>query len=94
MMEAWIPGEAAAELWKEKLRRAFGVTGYDFGSRYEVTEPADPSRIPLPKTPTNPKSNVAKNVFTPTGERSPYFQDSHMVTPRSTSKSERAGRRT
>ncbi|KAG2896006.1 hypothetical protein PC110_g21396 [Phytophthora cactorum] len=94
MMEAWIPGEAAAELWKEKLRRAFGVTGYDFGSRYEVTEPADPSRIPLPKTPTNPKSNAAKNVFTPTGERSPYFQDSHMVTPRSTSKSERAGRRT
>ncbi|KAF1778687.1 hypothetical protein GQ600_9258 [Phytophthora cactorum] len=60
MMEAWIPGEAAAELWKEKLRRAFGVTGYDFGSRYEVTEPADPSRIPLPKTPTNPKSNAAK----------------------------------
>ncbi|KAG6941767.1 hypothetical protein JG688_00018498 [Phytophthora aleatoria] len=84
MMEAWLPAGAAAELWKwkEKLRRAFGVTGYDSGSRYEVTEPADPSRIPLPKTPTKPKSNAAKSVFTATGERSPYFQDPHMVTPR------------
>ncbi|KAG6942017.1 hypothetical protein JG688_00018356 [Phytophthora aleatoria] len=78
MTEAWLPAEAAAELWKwkEKLRRAFGVTGCDSGSPYEVIESADPSRIPPPKTPTKPKSNEAKNVFTATDERSPYFQDS------------------
>ncbi|KAG3074105.1 hypothetical protein PI124_g21369 [Phytophthora idaei] len=78
MMEAWRPAETVAELWKwkEKFRRAFGVTGCDSGSRYEVIEPADPSRIPPPKTPTPPKSNAAKNVFTATDERSPYFQDS------------------
>ncbi|KAG2886576.1 hypothetical protein PC117_g25350 [Phytophthora cactorum] len=78
--------------WKEKLRRALGVTGYDSGSRRETHEPVDRSCIPLPKTPNKSKSNAAKTVFSATGERSPYFQDSHMVIPRSTSRSDRAAR--
>ncbi|GMF60210.1 unnamed protein product [Phytophthora fragariaefolia] len=57
----------------------------------------DPALVPLPQTPKkieqgNLKPTTTAGVFSTTAERSPYFQDSHMVTPRSAMRQERADR--
>ncbi|GMF65903.1 unnamed protein product [Phytophthora lilii] len=56
-------------------------------------ETTDPSKVPLPKTPTKTAEDsrgrkAPTAVFSATGERSPYFQDSHMVTPKSVNRTE------
>ncbi|GMF28032.1 unnamed protein product [Phytophthora lilii] len=53
---------------------------------HSTGETTDPSKVPLPKTPTKTAEDsrgrkAPTAVFSATGERSPYFQDSHMVTP-------------
>ncbi|KAI9993990.1 hypothetical protein PInf_016520 [Phytophthora infestans] len=59
-----------------------------------IVQDEDPSTIPLPPTPqrlvrTPPtKRGAARGAFGTT-EASPYFQDSHMVTPRSESRMQR-----
>ncbi|OWY95260.1 Eukaryotic/viral aspartic protease [Phytophthora megakarya] len=71
----WSLTEAGAELqkWKKKLKAAFGSQGVGLLAN-----------VPLPQTP----KKVTKNVFA-SGEQSPYFQDSHMITPRSANRQRR-----
>ncbi|GMF59985.1 unnamed protein product [Phytophthora fragariaefolia] len=57
----------------------------------------DPVLVPLPQTPKkieqgNLKLTTTGGVFSTTAGRSPYFQDSHVVTPRSAKRQERADR--
>ncbi|GMF42244.1 unnamed protein product [Phytophthora lilii] len=56
-LESWAPAEAGAELWKwkKRLRGAFGATAFNMGRRptpHSANETTDPSKVPLPKTPT------------------------------------------
>ncbi|KAE9298832.1 hypothetical protein PR003_g23132 [Phytophthora rubi] len=60
-------------------------------------EEEDPSRVPLPQTPKKSPEGSAdrattEGVFSAKTVGSPYFQDSHMVTPRSTSRADRLSR--
>ncbi|GMF38377.1 unnamed protein product [Phytophthora lilii] len=61
---------------------------------HSTGETTDPSKVPLPKTPTKSTDDLRGRkaptaVFSDTGERSPYLQDSHMVTPKSANHMER-----
>ncbi|OWY94117.1 hypothetical protein PHMEG_00036241 [Phytophthora megakarya] len=47
----------------------------------------DPSKIPLPKTPSKGYITVAK-ALSKSGDEAPYFQDSHMRTPKSSGRKE------
>ncbi|GMF33964.1 unnamed protein product [Phytophthora lilii] len=97
-LESWPPAEAGAELskWQKRLRGAFGATAFNMGRRptpHSANETTDPSKVPLPKTPTKTAEDFRGRkaptaVFSATGERSPYFQDSHMVTPKSVNHNE------
>ncbi|GMF36301.1 unnamed protein product [Phytophthora fragariaefolia] len=101
-LECWIPAEAGAELWKwkQRLRSAFGMTKFS-SSRQKSSSSAgvvtDPALVPLPQTPKkteqgNLKPTTTSGVLSTTAGRSPYFQDSHMVPPRSAKRQERADR--
>ncbi|KAG2774655.1 hypothetical protein Pcac1_g14562 [Phytophthora cactorum] len=98
-VQDWSPHEAGAALqkWKKKLRKAFGAIGINEGkqpvSRLSTLE-EDPSNVPLPATPkrlerTPPTKRGADRDAFGTADTSPYLQDSHMVTPRSTSRMRR-----
>ncbi|KAG3118217.1 hypothetical protein PI124_g24513 [Phytophthora idaei] len=98
-LQDWSPHEAGAALqkWKKKLRKAFGAIGINEGkqpvSRLATLE-EDPSKVPLPATPkrlerTPPTKRGAGRDAFGTADASPYLQDSHMVTPRSTSRTRR-----
>ncbi|GMF27854.1 unnamed protein product [Phytophthora fragariaefolia] len=101
-LECWIPAEAGAELWKwkKRLRSAFGKT--KFSSRRQKSSSStgvvtDPAPVPLPQTPKkieqeNLKPATTGGVFSTATRRSSYFQDSHMVTPRSVKRQERVDR--
>ncbi|OWZ07731.1 Eukaryotic/viral aspartic protease [Phytophthora megakarya] len=85
----WSPTEAGAELqkWKKKLKAAFGSQGVGVGREpvaRAIGEKVNPANFPLPQTP----KKVTKNVFA-SGEQSPYFQDSHRITPRSANRHRR-----
>ncbi|POM64293.1 Hypothetical protein PHPALM_20200 [Phytophthora palmivora] len=99
-LKDWTPTDAGTALrkWKKKLRTSFEVSEIGAG-RQLITrrepEATDPSKVTLPQTPkkrVNEGSDAG--VFTTTAEASPYMQDSHMVTPRSTSRSERLAKET
>ncbi|OWZ14264.1 hypothetical protein PHMEG_00012288 [Phytophthora megakarya] len=90
-----FPSDAALDDWamrKKKLRIPFGVEEIAPGCQVVARQafmPADPSKIPLPQTPI--KSNeTSQGVFGSKG--SPYMHDSHVVTPRSVSRQERAAK--
>ncbi|KAG2792762.1 hypothetical protein PC118_g23346 [Phytophthora cactorum] len=98
-LQDWNPHEAGAALqkWKKKLRKAFGLIVINEGkqpvSRMATLE-KDPSKVPLPPTPkrlecTPPTKRGADRDAFGTADASPYLQDSHMVTPRSTSRMRR-----
>ncbi|KAG3142681.1 hypothetical protein PI126_g14946 [Phytophthora idaei] len=98
-LQDWSPHEAGAALqkWKKKLRKAFSAIGINEGkqpvSRLATLE-EDPSKVPLPATPkrlerTPPTKRGADRDAFGTADASPYLQDSHMVTPRSTSRMRR-----
>ncbi|POM68667.1 Reverse transcriptase [Phytophthora palmivora] len=99
-LKDWTPTDAGTALrkWKKKLRTSFGVSEIGAGRQpiaRRAPEAADPSKVPLPQTPkkrVNEGSDTG--VFTATAEASPYVQDSHMVTPRSASRSERLAEET
>ncbi|OWZ11042.1 Eukaryotic/viral aspartic protease [Phytophthora megakarya] len=79
----WSPTEAGAILqkWKKKLKAVFGSQDVGVGRQpvgRAIGEKVNPANVPLPQTP----KKVPKNVFA-SGEQSPYFQDSHMITPQS-----------
>ncbi|KAG2871126.1 hypothetical protein PC114_g27073 [Phytophthora cactorum] len=95
-LKAWSPSEAGADLhkWKKKLRTAFGVRDISKGrqpvSRVAV-QAANPAMVPLTETSAKVDEgfrDFIDNVFS-TGDESPYFQGSHMVTPRSASRARR-----
>ncbi|EGZ29606.1 hypothetical protein PHYSODRAFT_469588 [Phytophthora sojae] len=101
-LESFLPAEAGADLWqwKKKLCTAFGVTPFSL-EQPKATRTnkggADPARVPLPRTPKKTeRGNSAQittgGVFSASGERSPYFQDSHMVTPPAKTRTERVAR--
>ncbi|EGZ20551.1 Eukaryotic/viral aspartic protease [Phytophthora sojae] len=100
----WPPAIAGKELhkWKRKLRLSFGETDLTLGrppSARPAKEPTDPSKIPLRQTPrkTTKRSSrrqTTDGVFSVKAEGTPYFQDSHMVTPRSATRTERIARET
>ncbi|OWZ03363.1 hypothetical protein PHMEG_00024918 [Phytophthora megakarya] len=82
-LDYWLPSEAGAELhkWKENLNTAFGSQGS--GVRRQpvaraIGESVNLANIPLPQIPKKKRE-----------QRSPYFQDSHMVTSRSASRQTR-----
>ncbi|KAF1779683.1 hypothetical protein GQ600_13196 [Phytophthora cactorum] len=85
------PDEAGAALqkWKKKLRKAFGKQPV---SRLATLE-EDPSKVPLPRHPRGSsvllRLSVEPSRCFGTADASPYLQDSHMVTPRSTSRMRR-----
>ncbi|GMF15355.1 unnamed protein product [Phytophthora fragariaefolia] len=98
MMESTIGGEELKQ-WKRKLRLSFGTS--DFGLKTPPTaQPkanVDPSQIPLPQTPKksgNGKESDDDGVFGVKTEVTPYFQVSHMVTPRSSNRADRLARDT
>ncbi|KAG2978961.1 hypothetical protein PC119_g21611 [Phytophthora cactorum] len=94
-LQDWSPHEAGAALqkWKKKLRKAFGAIGINEGKQpvcRMATLEEDPSKVPLLPTPkrldrTPPTKRGADRDAFGTADASPYLQDSHMVTPRSTS---------
>ncbi|GMG16549.1 unnamed protein product [Phytophthora fragariaefolia] len=95
----WPPAIAGKELtrWKRKLRLSFGTP--DIGLKMPPTVrpkgDTDPSQIPLPQTPKmneQGKENDDNGVFGVKTEGTPYFQDSHMVTPRSSNRADRLAR--
>ncbi|GMF33520.1 unnamed protein product [Phytophthora fragariaefolia] len=97
----WPPVIAGKELkrWKRKLRLSFGTS--DIGLKTPPTVrpkgDADPSQIPLPQTPKKNeqgKESDDNGVFGVRTEGTPYFQDPHMVTPRSTNRADRLARDT
>ncbi|GMF55661.1 unnamed protein product [Phytophthora fragariaefolia] len=97
----WPPAIAGKELkrWKRKLRLSFGTS--DIGLKTPPTVrpkgDADPSQIPLPQTPKkneHGKESDDDGVFGVKTEGTPYFQDSHMVTPRSSNRTDRQARDT
>ncbi|OWY99746.1 Eukaryotic/viral aspartic protease, partial [Phytophthora megakarya] len=99
VLESWIPAEAGADLWKwkRKLRVGFGVTDIHYPQPPVGNTPGggvDPSKIPLPKTPPKGYNIVPKShgVFSKSGDKTPYFQDSHIITPKSSGKKERSDR--
>ncbi|KAI9990512.1 hypothetical protein PInf_021608 [Phytophthora infestans] len=94
---SWRVNKVSQYKWKKKLRKAFGAVGINAGKQ-PVSRPMiqdeDPSKIPLPPTPqrlvrTPPTKRGAERGAFGTTEASPYFQDSHMVTPRSESRMQR-----
>ncbi|EGZ16371.1 hypothetical protein PHYSODRAFT_334561, partial [Phytophthora sojae] len=101
-LESFLPAEARAELWqwKKKLYTAFGVTPFSLEQPKAARTnkgSADPARVPLPRTPkkterSNSAQAATRGVFSASGERSPYFQDSHMVTPPATTRTDRVAR--
>ncbi|EGZ25129.1 hypothetical protein PHYSODRAFT_326195 [Phytophthora sojae] len=93
-LASWTPTSAATALtkWRKKLRNAFAVTDRGSTRLRSASEVVDPSKAPLPATPR--KAATDDGVFAVKGEASPYMQDSHMVTPRSTDCTERLARET
>ncbi|OWZ04976.1 hypothetical protein PHMEG_00023019, partial [Phytophthora megakarya] len=96
VLESWIPAEAGADLWKWKLklRVGFGVTDIHY-PQPPVGKTAgggvDPSKIPLPKTPSKGYNTVPKShgMFSKSGDETPYFQDLHVITPKPSGRKER-----
>ncbi|EGZ27023.1 hypothetical protein PHYSODRAFT_320881 [Phytophthora sojae] len=101
-LESFLPAEAGAELcqWKKKLCTAFGVAPFSLEQPKAARTNkggADPARVLLPRTPkkterSNSAQAATRGVFSASGERSPYFQDSHMVTPPATTRTDRVAR--
>ncbi|EGZ29927.1 hypothetical protein PHYSODRAFT_323378 [Phytophthora sojae] len=93
-LACWTPTTAAMALtkWRKKLREAFGVADRGSTKLRSAPEAVDPSKVPLPATPR--KAATDDGVFAVKGEASPYMQDSHMVTPRSTDRTKRLARET
>ncbi|GMF56593.1 unnamed protein product [Phytophthora fragariaefolia] len=95
------PAIAGKELkrGKRKLRLSFETS--EIGLKAPPTGrpkgDTDPSQIPLPQTPKkneHGKEGDDDGVFGVKTEGTPYFQDSHMVTPRSTNRADRLARDT
>ncbi|KAE8980158.1 hypothetical protein PR003_g21671 [Phytophthora rubi] len=85
---------------EEEAPVEFGTSDISLGQPPKTPgnqEEEDPSRVPLPQTPKKSPEGSAdrattEGVFSAKTVDSLYFQDSHMVTPRSTSRADRLSR--
>ncbi|KAJ8571725.1 hypothetical protein ON010_g5108 [Phytophthora cinnamomi] len=84
-LACWVPAEAGAELWKWKKRAPHSLWRelVHAGRLTDVSTNLE-----------NPSQKPTGRVFSASEERSPYFQDPHMVTPLPTGNSDRARRTT
>jgi hypothetical protein len=91
ILSSWELRRASMEIthWKRRLRIAFGLEkapGAQPTIAKRVAEfDTDPSKIPLPKTPETKRVGKFRST-----EGTPYFEDSHMMTPKHSK--ERSGR--
>ncbi|GMF46671.1 unnamed protein product [Phytophthora fragariaefolia] len=90
------PAKAGVELWKWK-KRLTKFSSWRQKSSSSAGTVTDPALVPLPQTPKmieqgNRKPTATGGVFNTTAGRTPYFQDSYMVTPRSAMRQERVDR--
>ncbi|OWZ07812.1 Eukaryotic/viral aspartic protease [Phytophthora megakarya] len=72
VLESWIPAQAGADLWKWKckLRVGFGVTDIHYPQPpvgKTVGGGVDPSKIPLPKTPSKDRTSC-RTLMQPTSK--------------------------
>ncbi|GMF56490.1 unnamed protein product [Phytophthora fragariaefolia] len=89
ILSGWSLARASAELtqWKRRPRAEFGL-GKAPGARHTIMDRvaeltqlgADPSRVPLPKTPETKRPAKGERFRSTVG--TPYFEDSHMLTPK------------
>ncbi|GMF54099.1 unnamed protein product [Phytophthora fragariaefolia] len=89
ILSGWSLARASAELtqWKRRLRAEFGLEKAS-GARQMIMDRvaeftqlgADPSRVPLPKTPETKRPAKGERVRSTVG--TPYFEYSHMSTPK------------
>ncbi|OWZ15825.1 hypothetical protein PHMEG_00010472 [Phytophthora megakarya] len=94
VLESWI---SRGSLPKLTQTFGFGVTDIHYPQPpvgKSAGRGVDPSKIPLPKTPSKGYNTVPKShgVFSKSGDETPYFQESHMITPKSSGKKERSDR--
>ncbi|KAE8959400.1 hypothetical protein PF011_g30445 [Phytophthora fragariae] len=89
ILGGWTLSRAGAEItrWKRRLRAEFGLERAP-GSRQLIQDrsakmlelTADPSKVPLPKTPETKRAVKAEKFRSTVG--APYFEDSHMQAPK------------
>ncbi|GMF54746.1 unnamed protein product [Phytophthora fragariaefolia] len=89
ILSGWSLARTSAELtqWKRRLRAEFGFEKAP-GTRQTIMDRvaeftqlgADPSRVPLPKTPETKRSAKGERFRSTVG--TPYFEDAHMLTPK------------
>ncbi|GMF47220.1 unnamed protein product [Phytophthora fragariaefolia] len=89
ILSGWSLARASAELtqWKRRLRAEFGLEKAP-GARQTIMDRvaeftqlvADPSRVPLPKTPETKRPAKGERFQSTVG--TPDFEDSHMLTPK------------
>ncbi|GMF45094.1 unnamed protein product [Phytophthora fragariaefolia] len=89
ILSGWSLARASAELtqWKRRLRAEFGLEKAP-GARQTITDRVakftqlgtDPSRVPPPKTPETKRPAKGERFRSTVG--TPYFDDSHMLTPK------------
>ncbi|KAG6584865.1 uncharacterized protein IUM83_16559 [Phytophthora cinnamomi] len=86
MLSDWDVRRAGSELtqWKRRLPAEFGLERAP-GAKQTITKRIadfgeDPSKVPLPLTPETMKTEKAEKFQSTVG--TPYFEDSHMLTPK------------
>ncbi|KAE9301459.1 hypothetical protein PF001_g14445 [Phytophthora fragariae] len=89
ILGGWTLSRAGAEItrWKRRLRAEFRLERAP-GSRQFIQDrsakmlelTADPSKVPLPKTPETKRAVKAEKFRSTVG--TPYFEDSHMQAPK------------
>ncbi|GMF53863.1 unnamed protein product [Phytophthora fragariaefolia] len=86
-LQIWELGDASAELtrWKRKLKDSFGVRS---STTVQKPDRIDPSTVPLPSMPKKGPAGAGFQTLATKGDvfsksvESPYFMDSHMITPK------------
>ncbi|KAG6622040.1 uncharacterized protein IUM83_07337 [Phytophthora cinnamomi] len=86
MLSGWDVRQAGSELtqWKRRLGAEFGLKRAP-GPKQTIAKRIadfgeDPSKVPLPRTPETKKTEKAEKFQSTVG--TPYFEDSHMLTPK------------
>ncbi|GMF45650.1 unnamed protein product [Phytophthora fragariaefolia] len=86
-LQIWELGDASAELtsWKRKLKDSFGARS---STTVRKLDGIDPSTVPLPSKPKKAPAGAGFQTPATKGDvlsksaESPYFMDSHMITPK------------
>ncbi|OWZ12859.1 hypothetical protein PHMEG_00013907 [Phytophthora megakarya] len=104
LVQIYGNGSVMSKFWRSLDPGWLSDSGYAIHLLHEKVSPTscqktagggvDRSKIPLPKMPSKGYNAVPKShaVFSKSGDETPYFQDSHMITPKSSGKKERPDR--